>query len=315
MIFNSLILHWRHRRKNYSFPSLGLSVLRSSRILIYFAEHCKLCKLDIYRNYLFRTAAHDLFHHLNHRYYLAKDLSVPQRIECAVNHYRFENATFNDAYKKIIYFGAGLPLWTKNINDVVFSIELTAGDRTIAEGDLCITLLVNQKKLHKINFNWIRGDSFQLASQILPFIGRTQGSGHNDPDARQQFDAAFPQNSPIYFCFSALQGVAQAIGASEILGVHSKRQVGFNLDDTPHFVNTYDTFWESLGGTRTGDLGYAIPVPFHVKPLSEVSAKHRKRAQARRSHWKEIDESARMTLESYMLESPAIASRDQYCFG
>lgn len=300
MILSHLFLHWDHRRKSYHLLSLGLSILRSSRVLIFFSEHCKLCQLDNYRNYVARTVPHDLFHHLNHRYYLAKHLSVQQRIQCAISHYHFENITFSDAYKQLVYFEQGLPLWTKTVDENLFSIELSIGDRTIPEGDLCIALLVNKRTLHKINFSWVKGHILQLDSHILPFIGRTQGSGHNDPPARVWFDRSFPQNSPLFFCFSALQGLAQAIGATEIFGISSHNQVGFDLNDTTHFINTYDAFWESLGGKKTSELGYSIPVPFHMKPISEISSKHRKRAVARRKYWKEIDDSARMTLETYM---------------
>lgn len=298
---NYLLLHWRHRQHRYNLMSLMLSVFRSSRILLFCRQHSRLCHLNIYREYITRSAGHDLFHHLSHRYYLANHLSMRQRVRIVLSHYSFENTTFNNAYKQAVYLEQGIALWATNVNDINFCLQLSAGDRTVTEGDLCIDLLVNQKSLHRINFAWIRGDIFKLESPIVPFIGRTQGYGRIDPETRQQFDDAFPQNSPIFFCFSALQGMAQAIGATTIIGVSSEHQVGFDHIKTPHFSNTYDTFWESLGGAKEPASGYLIPVPFHIKPLSEVSAKHRKRATERRKYWHKIDNAARTVLEAYLV--------------
>lgn len=301
MIFNYLFLHWVHRHKDYKLPSLMLSILRSSRTLLFFKKHNDLCKLDIYRKYVAAIAKDDLFHHLSHRYYLSRNLTVLQRVQCALSHYRFENDHFDTTYKHGVYLGGGFCLWSKTINDVTFSIQITAGYRTVAEGDICISLLMNDQNLHRLNFSWVNGEIFGLPSKILPFIGRNQSGLGGHPELRDQFNAAFPHNAPVFFCYSALQGIAKAAGATEILAVSSENQVGFHPTETQHFSNSYDVYWASLGGVKHDDLGYVMPVPFFVKPLSEVSVKHRKRKADRRKHWDEIDNVARLSLEAHML--------------
>lgn len=303
MIFNYLFIHWIHRHRSYQLPSVILSILRSSRTLLFFSEHKKLCRLEIYQKYVAAIAKDDLFHHLSHHYYLAKKLSVLQRVQCVLSHYRFENDNFDAGYKHSVYLGGGFCLWSKTINDVNFSIQITAGFRTVAEGDICIALVVNNISLHKMNFSWINGEIFNLPSKTLPFVCRNQSSHGTNPDLRKQFEAAFPHNAPVYFCYCALQGIAKAAGATEILGISCENQVGFHPTETQHFNNTYDVYWTSLGGIKYNDLGYLIPVPFFVKPISEVSVKHRKRKADRRKQWDEIENSARISLQAHMLSS------------
>lgn len=300
-LFNYLIFHWRGRGKRYRWASVLLSILRSFRTLLFFDEHKKLCQLDVYQNYVSRIAKDDLFHHLNHRYYLIKNISVTQRVQCACSHYQLENDYFNTAYKQAVYLTGNLTLWSKTVNDVNYSIQLSAGFRTVPEGDLCIALFVNQISVHKISFTWIKGEIFKLESQIVPFIGRNQAGWGENLELRQQFNLAFPHNAPVYFCISALQGLAKSIGATQILGVSSENQVGFHPTETQHFVNTYDVYWESIGGKKLATLAYVIPVPFYVKPLSEVSVKHRKRKADRRKQWDEIDNAANMALSAHLL--------------
>lgn len=308
MIFNYLFIHWVHRHRSYQLPSLILSILRSSRTLLFFKKHKELCRLDIYRKYVAAIAKDDLFHHLSHRYYLARKLSILQRVQCVLSHYRFENDYFDTFYKQGVYLGGGFCLWSKTINDNTFSIQITAGYRTVAEGDICISLLMNNKNLHRLNFSWVNGKIFDLPSKILPFIGRNQSGLGGHPDLRDQFNAAFPHNAPVYFCYSALQGIAKAAGATEILAVSSENQVGFHPTETQHFSNTYDVFWASLGGVKYDDVGYVIPVPFFVKPLSEVSVKHRKRKAERRKIWDEIDNAARLSIQAHMLPNSSLTT-------
>lgn len=312
MIFNYLFIHWIHRHRSYQLPSLMLSILRSSRTLLFFSEHKELCRLDIYQKYVAAIAKDDLFHHLSHRYYLARKLTVSQRVQCVLSHYRFENDYFDSSYKQAAYLQDGFCLWSKTINGINFSIQITTGFRTVAEGDICIALLVNQKNLHRMNFSWVKGEIFKLPSRIFPFIGRNQASGNNNPEIRQQFNTAFPHNAPVYFCYCALQGIAKAAGATEILAVSCENQVGFHPVDTQHFSNTYDVYWTSLGGGKYQDLGYVIPVPFYVKPLAEVSVKHRKRKADRRKQWDEIELSARMVLEAHMLPAPELTAESSH---
>lgn len=302
MIFHYMKAHWKHRQKKNGLLDMIASIFNLSRVLFFFAEHCKLFQLEIYRNYAAISTPNDLFYHLSHRYYLAKNLSVPQRIRCVLSHYHFENATYDSTYKHMIYIDRGLTLWANTVNGINFVIKILKGSR---EGELCITLCADQERLYNINFTWINSDDFDLHRHIIPFITRNQGRNQKVPELYQRFENAFPQNSPIFFCLAAMQGVARAVGATQMIGVNYANQIYYkanSIDALTHFLNSYDVFWESVGGVKLPTGAYLIPVPFHIKPLSEVSAKHRKRAARRRAHWQEIDESAHVAIQAHMIQ-------------
>jgi uncharacterized protein VirK/YbjX len=183
-------------------------------------------------------------------------------------------------------------LWSKQVGGTDFRIALTMGQRETPEGDLCVSLLVNGLRLHSMNFSWITGAADNTASRVVPYITRNQGTWPREPDRLALYEQAFPNNSPRYFCLAALQGIARTVKADTLLAVSSTLQISAKDNDAERIANSYDVFWASLGATKVPFYGYAIPIPFHLPPLDQVAAKHRKRAAMRRSHWQEIEASA-----------------------
>ena len=154
----------------------------------------------------------DVFDHLSHRHYLAKGLSLRQRVHCVLVHYRFEEGAFGQA---------------------------------------------------------------------------------------------FPHNSPGFFCFAALQGIALALGMRQAVAVKAACQSAWKPADARHFANAYDGFRESLGGVPMAGRCWRIALPFPLKPLSDVPARHRKQAALRRGCWQAIERSARLALQRHLAGSAA----------
>src|SRR6476620_9567713 len=106
------------------------------------------------------------------------------------------------------------------------------------------------------------------------------------------FNQACPNNSPSFFCFAAMQGIAKAIGSAHIVAIKGNVSICFKNKDKDkeksNFANAYDKFWTSLGGMEMPCGKYLIALPFHSKPLEKINAKHRKRASMRRSFWNDI---------------------------
>ena len=305
MILAHLRKHWRARRRQYSMLSWLLCIVRSLRVLVYYREHQALCALDVFRHYVAAPPNDDLFHHLSHRDYLVKGLSARDRIGCVLAHYRFEEAIFNSAYKRAVYLDGGLLLWQRTLHASDFRITLAMGSRMNAEGDLIITFLADGKCLHRLSFSWVEGRIAGLACAVVPFIARNQGRWTDSNDAFAAFETAFPHNSPSFFCFAAMQGIAQAAGMAQVVAVKSTSHVAFDPRSVKHFANAYDGFWKTLGGVELPGNGHLIALPFRAKPLSEMAAKHRKRAAGRREHWREIGDAARLRIQCSLRQRPA----------
>jgi uncharacterized protein len=307
MIFAHLTRHWKAHRRQAGFPSWILGILRSLRVFAWYREHRALCDLGAYRAYLASSANDDPFHHLSHRDYLMKGMDAGRRVRAVLSHYRFEEATFDAAYLQAVYGERRLALWEHEAQDGArFAIQLEMASRGNAEGDLTVALVADGRCLHRLSFSWLPGAMVGAGLPTVPFIARNQGRWVDAGAAFEAFERAFPNNSPSFFCFAAMQGIAQAVGIHQVVAIRSEAHIAYDPDPDKHFANAYDGFWKILGGVEMpGSDGYLIALPFYVKPLSEMPSKHRKRAAQRREHWRLICESARTTLQRHLLHARA----------
>jgi uncharacterized protein VirK/YbjX len=307
MIFAHLTRYWLARRSELGFSSWLLSVLRSARVLRFYRDHAALCRLDVYRNHVMRSPGAAPFHHLSRRGYLVQGLSTRQRVQCALSHYRFEETTFDAAYKAAVYADGGLTLWEHSVGEHAFLIRLEMDSRMNAEGDLTIALVADGKVLHRLSYSWINGAiagvPAPLVPSLVPFIARNQGRWTDSGEAFEAFEACFPNNSPSFFCFAAMQGLAQAVGMEQVLAVKCTAHIAFEPDQIQHVANAYDGFWKILGGVELPGSAWQVALPFYLKPLADMPSKHRKRAAQRREYWRAIGDSTRATLQRHLLHA------------
>jgi uncharacterized protein len=180
------------------------------------------------------------------------------------------------------------------------------GSRSNAEGDLTIALIADGKCLHRLSFSWLEGGMVGVDMPVVPFIARNQGRWVDSGAAFEAFERIFPNNSPSFFCFAAMQGIALALGMDKVVAIRSEAHIAYDPDPEKHFANAYDGFWKILGGEdMPGRDGFLIALPFYVKPLSEMPSKHRKRAALRREHWRLIGESSRAVVQRHLLHARA----------
>jgi hypothetical protein len=305
MNFAHLSRHWLARRGQSSFSSWILAILRSL-LPGRDSEHRALCDLGVVRKHLSAAGSRDPFQHLAQRDYLAKGLSARQRMHAALSHYRHEENTFDEAYLQAVYGGRRLPLWQHEAEGSSFDIRLEMAARSNTEGDLTVALVADGTCLHRLSYSWIDGRMVGVDLPLVPFIARNQGRWADAGPAFDAFERAFPNNSPSFFCFAAMQGIVQAAGIDKVVAIRSESHIAYDPDPEKHFANAYDGFWKILGGVEMlGQVGYLIDLPFYVKPLSDMPSKHRKRAAQRREHWRLIGESARAVLQGHLLKAPA----------
>ena len=306
MVFTHLIRHWMARR-HYPFASWAACIARSLRVLLFYRAHRDLLAKDVVRHYVCR-AHDDVFHHLSHRHYLARDLSLRQRVRCVATHYRFEDVTFDTAYKRAVYRTGGLLLWHHDTGTGRVEVRLGMAQRLNAEGDLTLTLLADGRRVHRLSFSWVDAHFAGIpgagTGRMVPFVARNQGPGADAAGALEALRRAFPDNSPVvttpaFFCFAALQGIAQALGMDEVVAVKSAWHCAYKPADTHHFATAYDGFWRILGCTELPGRAFHIALPFYMKPLAEIASKHRKRAIVRREQWLAVAAAAQWALRSH----------------
>jgi uncharacterized protein VirK/YbjX len=223
----------------------------------------------------------DPFHFISHPAYLVRGLSLQQRFEAALHHYRQEAQTFDDALLSQVYSRQGFVLWSAQVDDHQFSIRLGLSGEESLEGDLCLRLFADGRGIGTMNFVWADRAMFGGPSGPTIFISRCQT--HTWPELAI-FRACFKQNSPPYFCLAALSGLGMACGLTELYAVQHAAQMSYEPKYESSFRNSYDEFW--------APEAFRLALPLELRDLSELKSKHRSRAEGRRRSWGEVGQSA-----------------------
>jgi hypothetical protein len=308
MILTLLRRNWCARLDHATLAGWCLGMARTLRVLAHYRAHRALCALEVYARYAALAPNLDPFHHLSHRHYLVAGLGARARTACVLTHHCFEEARFDRIYKHAVYRGGGLVLWQADNADGRFTILLEMASRMNAEGDLTVSFQANGACLHRLSFSWVPAHVAGLAGAVLPFVARNQGRWIDSDAAFAAFERAFPQNSPGFFCFAALQGMSLALGLTRIVGIKSAHHVAYKPDAATRFANAYDGFWQRLGGRALPGNGYLIALPCHQASLAGMPAKHRKRAAGRRAHWQQIGDAAGQAIGARLLDAAAAPS-------
>jgi uncharacterized protein VirK/YbjX len=258
----------------------------------------RLLDLDIVKRSLLEARGAAAFSFLTSRHFLSRSLSLRQRIDCALHHYAYEQATFSPSYVASVYHDAGLELWCDRSTDHVFSIRLMLGNDNLFEGCLSVAAFVDDQRVCAMSFSYVDAEIFARPSGPMLFVTRKQSGRH--AEHQQLFARAFKHSSPPYFCFAALAGVALANGAREIAAIKYEAHPTYSPDNAEALKKSYDEFWKIFQATELDEKSYRISVPFEVRDLAQVSATHRRRARGRRQHWSAVQESTCATLRLHL---------------
>ena len=257
------------------------------------------------RGYDGNRARPDRYHFLTHGYYLSKHLTLAQRIDCAIDHYRFEEQTYARGYCRAVYQSPlGVTLWQRSVDGVDYEIRLRATEDTRHEGDLSVCCFVNGARVCRVSFSYVDAGTLGAAPGPTIFVTRNQT---DQVPGLALFRDTFRQNSPPYFCIAAICGIAMANGMRTILAIRSEAQIAYEPAYERSFRNSYSVLWHGLGARDIGcPHAYSLPIPLQLRPLSSV--KHRSRAVARRRNWLEVTLCARRAmseLRASRLPAPA----------
>lgn len=245
---------------------------------------------------------HEHYFHIRHKFYLSKRFTVSQRTDIVAYHYAHEGKHFLPAYRELVYGGPGLALWEARVDDNLFSIRLNASVHMRWEGDLSLELLVNDMPLQIMSFAYVDAALFGLPSGPILFITRNQK--HRCDAGHALFRSAFKQTLPAYFCLASVIGVAVANSMSRVAAVSHDAQIACTDEIAQTLKNSYDEFWRAFRATELGNQAFLLPVPMATVPLSEVKAKHRRRATERRDAWGDVASQSSSSLVALRKSTP-----------
>lgn len=214
-------------------------------------------------------------------------------------HSDFEDETFSEDYKPCLCSPYGICLWKQSIGANEFTIRLQPARRRPYASPLEVVLCCDAELLHRMCYCWVDSAFLGLASGIVPLIILNEGRGRDERTGElyRSFQAAYPKNTPGYFCAAALGGIAISARASSILSVTSKHvPAGAKCPASTH---AYDQFWNAFDRVRKLDKCFVIKVPFKCRNISKLPVRTRDRYAYRQRFWNQIGESAGRSLSDY----------------
>jgi uncharacterized protein VirK/YbjX len=277
-------------------------VINGVRILFFPRAIARFKSMNLMEKLKHPTREYDPIYFIVYRYYISKQFTISQRMQIAMDHHHYESLFFNSEYIRQTYRSDGILLWEQSFDDLRFTIDMIATSDNRNEGELSVVLSVNNVKLSMMSFCYVNRNLFGLSSSMTLIISRNQTSRTS---SRELFDQRFKQNTPQFFCLSAICGIAMTNEFSTIFGIKHEAQIIYKKSLDSGFRNSYTALWEKFEGVEIDQHVFMLSVPLSLRPVGLVSGGHRRRARARRHYWDQIVQSTCSSLARYRTLSSA----------
>jgi uncharacterized protein VirK/YbjX len=161
---------WRRR-------AVWRSMLRAARLLARPEKLASLLELDLVKTSLVQARGPLALSFLTSPRFLARTLTLEQRVDCALHHYAYEQATFSATYVEAVYRGEGLELWRSEAEDQIFSIRLMIANDNLFEGCLSVVAFVGDQRVCLLSFSYLHAALFGRAAGTM-ILRLYRGSKH-----------------------------------------------------------------------------------------------------------------------------------------
>ncbi|HQT64981.1 MAG: hypothetical protein B7Z75_11300 [Acidocella sp. 20-57-95] len=213
------------------------------------------------------------------KFYVSRSLSTDQRAVALHHHYMFFGDVWRDDFRKQLAFDRAL-IFEHYTPTAYFNIQLAIASAAVKEGELSLYFQMNHVDLYQVSFSFVPGSIAGLGAETVVFVSRIQGVKHNFSDIRDATKALF-DIAPPTLLLAALQGIAKALGISDMLGIPAADLVGSSHENATELSSSYDAFFQAIGAIRQGAF-YVCRLPLAEKPITLIKPGHRCRTQKKR---------------------------------
>jgi uncharacterized protein VirK/YbjX len=211
---------------------------------------------------------------------MARSFSGEERAACFLHHYRrIKTALPEDVLRQI--FKESVTVYQVIEGGVRFAWALGTphwpNDR---EGELNLSLRVNEDPVFHLSFNIIPGWIVKSDAEEVVLITRLQGA-RGARSLLRIIHSCLHDYSPRALLLAALQGVADAFGIREIDAVCAADQRSYNDNRAAALKRGYDDFFKAQG-MLLGPAGlYFCKTPIEPRPAESFRGRDRSRARKR----------------------------------
>lgn len=230
--------------------------------------------------------------------YLSASFTATDSAACFVHHYmRLHTALSSTALSRLSQGDILLHEWNATAGrlDVVFGIT-APWDK---EGELSIRLDLNGQCLFVLSFAIVPGRVLHLDVAEAVLITRLQGTPRRYTEMRLATKMMHDVH-PRALLFTAVEGVADALGISEIAAVNAANQFSFSEASAASLRSSYDDFFSQLMMWKTKDGLFYSGGPLDEKPINSVKQGHRIRTREKRNLKRQIRQSCASTFSTLL---------------
>ena len=181
--------------------------------------------------------------YLNPRHLIA-GLSSSDRASAMVHHYNYLAKQVDDRTRRAI-LEEGLLIWTHDASPGQHAVWLRFSHPTDNEGELSIDYTFDGRLIYILSFSFVPGVLFDVPTETAILVSRIQGTRNLFAEIRSAMKSMHGLGAPALL-MSSLQGVAEGLGLTHILGVTEARQVSKPMTGND-LKAVYDDFFEALG--------------------------------------------------------------------
>jgi uncharacterized protein VirK/YbjX len=227
--------------------------------------------------------------------HLARSLTLGQRREAILTHYRFMQAHLSPAfYDRLL--ATGVMLWRNDQAPGNYHIGLRHNARHFYEGDVLLAFYRQDVLLFQLSFSVVPGGIVGEGEAPVLFVGGAQGAAPERGELQPAVKASHGV-APSHLAMAALQGVAMALGIATIVGVGNDQQLLKSRDDKAGFSFDYDGFWAMFGAERNAAGQLVMAAPLRERPVEDgSSAAHRRRSRKKRAFKAEVRDAVQAAM-------------------
>lgn len=234
--------------------------------------------------------------------YASRALSTQQRWTLLCKHYEFLQRYFSATFFQQI-FASEICLWTSAAAETTISIVLDFPHLMHTEGDLRITMKLDDAPIYRLIFVVGSGDIFDSPQKNVILVTCIQGLA--ETRLLRIAANACEQVHPSDLLMSALGGFAQACSIETAFGIKTADQIA----NTGKIYFSYEEFFEKYGASYGCGGLYRFTVPFLQKEMHTISSNHRSRTRRKRELKCRVAQEAIASLQNLRMPgSPLMAS-------
>jgi uncharacterized protein VirK/YbjX len=212
---------------------------------------------------------------------LARSFTAAMRASSHLHHYSFLQARLSPSSLRQV-LNRAIRLFEICADGHTFVIDLCAALEGDYEGELLMNFLADGVEIFILSFTFVSGSVVGSSAKNAILISCNQGT-QGAQAAMGVANRALLGVCPQALLVSALEGIAESLGISQIVCVSAANQATGSRNAHSSFAQKYDEFFESWGANFANPGFYTLPVPFPQKPLQEIKQSHRQRTRKRRA--------------------------------